>query len=209
MLDLHAPVPDELRFIEQEVLCSFSARLAAPPGIEYGIDGGQLEDRMVEGGGQDVAGRAAAASRASTVCSSRVVFPTCRAPESMTARGAGGDVIQACSSRKATRRRLGRSAMALSCHRGLNWARTATSASLETSWPSSYRWARIGRAQPTSIQSTPAGGWLRRRRSARKPRAHERRPARAINPPRSPRCAVGARLGRAQPTSIPAAGAGG
>src|SRR5437016_6113819 len=80
--------------------------------------------RMFAGGTPD-------SSKAEMDCSNRVVLPIWRAPESKTARGAGGWTTHLCKSCQAARRQEGRSVMASPRHHGLNWLRTDANSSDE------------------------------------------------------------------------------
>ena len=54
VLDPCAPFADELRFVEKDVLGPFGARFALAPGVDHGLDAGQFQDRVIEGGVEDV-----------------------------------------------------------------------------------------------------------------------------------------------------------
>ena len=63
VLDPGAPVADELRLVQEQVLRSFGTGFAFAPGLDHRLDAGELEDRMVEGGIKDVGRRHAAAEQ--------------------------------------------------------------------------------------------------------------------------------------------------
>jgi len=52
-----------LPLVEQQVLHPLAARLTLAPGVDHGVDAGQLQDRVVEGGVEDVGGRHAGAQQ--------------------------------------------------------------------------------------------------------------------------------------------------
>ena len=54
---------DELRFVQEQVFQPIGLGLALTPGVDHGIDAGQLEDGVVEGRVEDVGGRNASAQQ--------------------------------------------------------------------------------------------------------------------------------------------------
>ena len=56
MLDPGTPVADELGLVEKQILGPISLWFALAPCFEHGIDPGELEDGVVEGGIEDVGG---------------------------------------------------------------------------------------------------------------------------------------------------------
>jgi len=62
-LQLLPVLADELRFVQEQVLHPLGFGLAFPPGVDHGIDASQLEDRVVEGGVDDIGSRHASAQQ--------------------------------------------------------------------------------------------------------------------------------------------------
>ena len=57
MFNPRPPIADQLRLVQKQILWPFRLRLPLPPRLQHCVDSGQLKQRMVKGGIENIPGR--------------------------------------------------------------------------------------------------------------------------------------------------------